>query len=61
VLDSEFNVGDYIQWENNEGTVEPISLRVTRVETVDGELVTIPNTNPICDRTHPRYRRAVPL
>ncbi|AEN05725.1 mechanosensitive ion channel family protein [Halolamina sp.] len=44
VLDREFNVGDYIQWEGGEGVVKSIALRVTRVETVDGELVTIPNT-----------------
>lgn len=44
VLDREFNVGDYIQWEGGEGVVESIALRVTRVETFDGELVTIPNT-----------------
>lgn len=43
VLDPEFNVGDYIQWEGGEGVVKSIALRVTRVETVDGELVTIPN------------------
>lgn len=44
VLDSEFNVGDHIQWEGGEGVVQSIALRVTRVETIDGELVTIPNT-----------------
>jgi small-conductance mechanosensitive channel len=44
VLDPEFNVGDFIQWEGGEGVVRAIALRVTRVETVDGALVTIPNT-----------------
>jgi small-conductance mechanosensitive channel len=44
VLDPEFNVGDYIQWSGGEGTVHSIALRITRVETADGELVTIPNT-----------------
>mgnify|MGYP006279202753 FL=1 len=44
VLDPEFNVGDHIKWEGGEGTVQSIALRVTRVETVNGELVTIPNT-----------------
>ncbi len=43
VLDPEFNVGDYIEWEAGEGTVRSITLRVTRVQTPDGELVTIPN------------------
>jgi small-conductance mechanosensitive channel len=44
VLDPEFNVGDYIEWEGGNGTVRSITLRVTRVQTPDGELVTIPNT-----------------
>jgi small-conductance mechanosensitive channel len=44
VLDPEVNVGDYIKWQDSEGVVQAIALRVTRVETPDGELVTIPNT-----------------
>lgn len=44
VLDPEFNVGDYIKWTDGQGIVQSIALRVTRVETHDGELVTIPNT-----------------
>lgn len=44
VIDPEFNIGNYIQWADGEGTVQSITLRVTRVHTPDGELVTIPNT-----------------
>lgn len=44
VLDPEFNVGDYIQWSDGEGVVEAIALRITRVKTADGGLVTLPNT-----------------
>jgi small-conductance mechanosensitive channel len=44
VLDPEFNVGNYIEWADGEGTVRSITLRVTRVHTPDGELVTVPNT-----------------
>ncbi|MEF8856872.1 MAG: mechanosensitive ion channel domain-containing protein [Haloplanus sp.] len=44
VFDPEFNVGDYIEWENGGGTVQSITLRVTRVLTPNGELVTVPNT-----------------
>lgn len=44
VLDPEFNVGDYIEWEGGEGTVRSITLRVTRVSAPNGELVTVPNT-----------------
>ncbi|WP_128224696.1 mechanosensitive ion channel family protein [Halobacteriaceae archaeon SHR40] len=44
VADPQFNVGDYICWDGGEGEVTSITLRVTRVRTVDGGLVTIPNT-----------------
>jgi len=44
VIDPEFNVGNYIEWSGGKGTVQSITLRVTRVLTPDGELVTIPNT-----------------
>ena len=44
VLDPEFNVGDHIEWDGGAGVVQSIALRITRVETADGELVTIPNT-----------------
>jgi small-conductance mechanosensitive channel len=44
VADPEFNVGNYIEWSDGEGTVQSITLRVTRVLTPDGELITVPNT-----------------
>ncbi|MDZ7687788.1 MAG: mechanosensitive ion channel family protein [Halobacteriales archaeon] len=44
VVDPEFSVGNYIRWSDGEGEVTSITLRVTRVETPDGALVTIPNT-----------------
>jgi len=44
VVDPEFNIGNYIEWADGEGTVQSITLRVTRVQTPSGELVTIPNT-----------------
>ncbi|MDX1748147.1 MAG: mechanosensitive ion channel family protein [Halobacteriales archaeon] len=44
VMDPEFNVGNYIKWGDRGGTVQSITLRVTRVKTPNGELVTIPNT-----------------
>jgi small-conductance mechanosensitive channel len=43
VVDPEFNVGDYVEWADGEGTIRSITLRVTRVQTPDGEVVTIPN------------------
>jgi small-conductance mechanosensitive channel len=53
--DKPFQLGDWIQWDDNSGTVEDISLRVTRVRTFDNELITVPNstltenavTNPV--------------
>lgn len=44
VADPEFNVGDYIEWENGAGTIRSITLRVTRVQTPGGERLTVPNT-----------------
>lgn len=44
VFDPEFNIGDYIEWADGEGTVRSITLRVTRVQTANGGLVTVPNT-----------------
>lgn len=44
VSDPEFNVDDWIEWEDGEGVVEAIRFRVTRVRTADGEVVTVPNT-----------------
>jgi MscS family membrane protein len=41
--DKPFRVGDRIQLDNIDGTVEAIGLRSTRVRNLDGFLVTIPN------------------
>jgi len=42
-VDKPFRVGDRIQVEKVDGTVENIGLRSTRVRNLDGFLVTIPN------------------
>jgi MscS family membrane protein len=42
-LDKPFRVGDRIQIDAVDGTVESIGLRSTRVRNLDGHLVTIPN------------------
>lgn len=44
VFDPEFSVGNYIEFGDHRGTVQSIQLRATRLETPDGELVTVPNT-----------------
>ena len=41
--DKPFRVGDRIQLDNVDGTVEAIGLRSTRVRNLDGHLVAIPN------------------
>jgi len=43
-VEKPFKIGDWIEWEGNSGTVEDISLRVTRVRTFDSELLTVPNS-----------------
>ncbi len=43
--DKPFRVGDRIQLDTIDGTVEAIGLRSTRVRNLDGFLVTIPNKN----------------
>ncbi len=50
-----FEIGDWIEFEENEGTVTEITIFHTRIQTFDGEYVTIPNdriaNNPIIDRS----------
>ena len=64
VLDPEFRIGDWIQWNDTEGVIESIGFRITRVHTFDNELITVPNsqlttnvvTNPVSkDRRRIRY------
>lgn len=43
--DRPFRIGDWIEWDENSGIVEDISLRVTRIRTFDNELLTVPNSN----------------
>jgi small conductance mechanosensitive channel len=42
--DRPFRIDDWIEWDDNTGVVEDISLRVTRVRTFDNELLTVPNS-----------------
>ncbi|MFP4218452.1 MAG: mechanosensitive ion channel family protein [Salinarchaeum sp.] len=42
-IEEPFRIGDWIEWDDHAGTVEDISLRVTRVRTFDNELLTVPN------------------
>jgi len=42
--DRPFRTGDWIEWGDDQGFVEDISLRVTRVRTFDNEHLTVPNS-----------------
>jgi MscS family membrane protein len=42
-MDKPFRIGDRIQLEQVDGTVESIGLRSTRVRNLDGHLITVPN------------------
>jgi len=45
VRDEPFEVGDWIEWNGNSGVVREIQLRVTKLDTFDNELVTVPNSD----------------
>jgi small-conductance mechanosensitive channel len=45
IQDEPFTVGDWIEWDGNGGVVREIQLRVTRLDTFDNELVTVPNSD----------------
>ncbi len=47
--DEPFRIGDWIEWDDNAGVVQDISLRVTRINTFDNELLTVPNANLVDD------------
>jgi len=44
VQDRNFNIDDWIEWNDKAGFIEDIGFRVTRVRTFDNETVTVPNT-----------------
>jgi small-conductance mechanosensitive channel len=45
IQDEPFAVGDWIEWNGNEGVVREIQLRVTKLDTFDNEMVTVPNSD----------------
>ncbi|MBK9516759.1 MAG: mechanosensitive ion channel [Anaeromyxobacter sp.] len=42
-VDQPFRVGDYVQVDGTQGTVEVVGMRSTRIRTLDRTLVTLPN------------------
>ncbi|WP_276260259.1 mechanosensitive ion channel family protein [Haloglomus litoreum] len=45
IQDEPFEVGDWIEWNGNSGVVREIQLRVTKLDTFDNEMVTVPNSD----------------
>lgn len=43
-IDKPFNVGDWVQMDNFEGTIEDITFRTTRIRTSENSLVNVPNS-----------------
>ncbi|PSP55231.1 mechanosensitive ion channel protein [Halobacteriales archaeon QS_1_67_19] len=42
--DRPFEVGDWIEWNGNSGVVREIDLRVSKLETFNNEVLTVPNS-----------------
>ena len=45
IQDKPFAVGDWIEWDGKDGVVREIHMRVTKLDTFDNELVTVPNSD----------------
>ncbi|WP_096391711.1 mechanosensitive ion channel family protein [Halopenitus persicus] len=45
IQDEPFTIGDWIEWDGNSGVVREIHLRVTKLDTFDNELLTVPNSD----------------
>lgn len=45
IQDEPFTVGDWVEWDGNSGEVREIQMRVTKLNTLDNELVTVPNND----------------
>jgi len=49
VADKPFEIGDRVKFEGFDGPVESVGFRSTRVRTLDGSLVTIPNSEMVSE------------
>lgn len=45
IQDEPFTSGDWIEWNGNSGVVREVQLRVTKLDTFDNQLVTVPNSD----------------
>lgn len=62
--DKPFEIGDYIKWDGNGGTVREINLRVSKLDTWDNEQLTVPNSdlaNAVVMNTQANETRRVTL
>ncbi len=50
LLDRPFQVGDNIELDDTFGTVEEITLRTTRIRTLDNQMAILPNANVISNK-----------
>ncbi|MFC7166787.1 mechanosensitive ion channel family protein [Halospeciosus flavus] len=57
VADPDFDVGDYIEWNDRAGSVEAVDFRVTRVRTTADEVVTVPNAELATNAIQNPYAR----
>jgi small conductance mechanosensitive channel len=65
-LDKPFKVGDWVQFDDSFGQVKRVSFRSTRILTLDGEMVVVPNTQILSNKfsnhsTHPINRVNIPV
>ena len=59
LVDKPFQVGDYIEMEDEYGQVDEITLRSTRIRTVRNEIVVLPNLEMITQRVINHTKRNV--
>ena len=45
IQDEPFEVGDWVEWDGNGGVVREIQMRVTKLDTFDNQLMTVPNSD----------------
>lgn len=51
-FDRPFEIGDFIVAGDMKGTVEAIGIKTTRIRSVEGELITVPNSDLTKSRVH---------
>ena len=58
VLDRPFEVGDFIVFGDQNGTVEKIGIKTTRIRALSGEQIAVSNTDLVTTRVH-NFKRMV--